>query len=49
MTFILSPAAFIASGKAWQTPWSVIAMAGCPHEIALLITAFGSVSASIVE
>ena len=43
------PEAFIASGNACATPWSVMAIALCPHECARLINVPASVIASIAD
>ena len=37
----------MASGKACTTPWSVMAIAGCPHSTALFIKALTGVTPSI--
>ena len=38
---------WFASGNAWTTPWSVIAIALCPHSYACLIICFASETPSI--
>ena len=36
-------------GKSWQTPWSVMAMAGWPQEAARWMTSLMSVTASMED
>ncbi len=47
--FSIASQAFMASGYACATPWSVIAMAGIPHEYARFIKSFAPVTASIAD
>ena len=47
--FSIASHAFMASGYACATPWSVIAMAGIPHEYARFIKSFALVTPSIAD
>ena len=45
----MASAVFMASGKAWATPWSVMAMAFCPHLWACLMRAAAGVMPSVSD